>query len=325
MKIFRIVCSVLLAAFLLFTPKLLYRNAQREFVDARFVRNEDRLRGTIMLYHIVRHKPYLGSLSAWLQKKADAYEKKHRGTYIAVEGMDEKAFAERLAYGRRADAYSFFSGSVYRDLLQPFSACETPLREGLFCTDRCAPYCYTGYCKLTKDPQDGDGACYYANDVLAARLQGGADGASEEKAQTLFTDLRRAGDLIRYRDGFALSELSPVDPFTDAVCWIGVDRDTSAEKAASVAAFVDWLLLPEQQQSLDALGMFSVRADVRSEPPESRLKEICKTYASVETVDPFRWHDAYDALSEDAAAARGGDGDAAARFTKRLQELTGWS
>ena len=309
--------------FLLFTPQILIKNAQREFVDTRFVREQNRYEGTIVLYHIVRHRPYIGSLSAWLQKQADAFEKKHKGTYILVEGMDEAAFYERLEYGRRADAYSFFSGSLYADLLQPIEAPDLPLREGLKLSDRCIPYCYSGYCTLKKDPSGADGAQFCENDVLAARLGIGENAVSEEKAALLFTDFRHAGDLIRYRDGYALSELRAIDSFTDIVGWLGIDRDTDNEKAEVIRAFFSWLLGTERQQTLSALGLLSVRADVKNEPPEPALKELFRTYEKAETVDPFRWYSERDALQEDAAKARKGDGDAARRFTNRLQELIG--
>lgn len=309
--------------FLLFTPRILVENAQREFVDARFVRKAERYTETIVLYHIARSRPYIGSLTSWLQKQADAFEKKHTGAYIAVEGMDEAAFYERLEYGRRADAYSFFSGSLYDDLLQPFDGFELPLREGLFRTDRCVPYGYSGYCKLIRNPAHAEETPFCDNDVLAARLGVRENGAKEEKAEVLITDLRHAGDLIRYRDGFALSELQPVDAFTDAVCWLGIDRDTNDEKTEIIRAFFDWLLNAENQQTLNRLGMLSVRADVGNEAPETLLKGIFKTYETVKTVDPFRWYAEYDTLREDAALARTGDADAAQRFTKRLQELIG--
>lgn len=323
MKVLRTICCVLLVVFLLFSPNLLLRKAQEEFVDQRFVRDTDRYRGTIVLYHIVRERPYAGSLTSWLQKRAEAYEKKHKGTYFAIEGMEEAAFYERLEYGRRADAYSFFSGSLYKDLLQTFTAEPVPLREGLFCTDRCVPYCYSGSCMLKKHSSGSGGGQFYANDILAARLGAGEDETTEEKAEILYTDLRRAGDLIRYREGFGTAEFFPIDSFTESVCWLGIDRDTDPQKTEAIVSFFDWLLNEPSQETLSNLGLFSVRADVRSEPPDALLKSVFQTYETVKTVDPFRWYAEYDTLREDAILARTGDVDAKRRFRNRLQELIG--
>ncbi len=321
MKVFRVILCVCMVSFLLFAPKPLTEAAQTRFVDARFVRKEPEYRGTITLYHIVRHRPYSGSLSAWLQKRADEYEKKHRGSVIAVEGMDEADFKERLEHGRRADAYSFFSGSVYRDLLADLPEIDAPLREGLFQTERCVPYCCSGYVRLLKNQSKHPAGRYFASDVLATYLNGGADTAEERNAEELYLDMRRAGDLIRYADGFANAEIEPIDNFTDAVCWIGIDRDADERKQAVIRSFLQWLLTEEPQQKLNALGLLSIRSDVRDSAPESALKAVFKCYETVRTVDPFRWYAEYDALSRDAALARSGDGEAAVRFANRLREL----
>ena len=320
MKVLRTVFCCALVAFLLFTPAMLVKGAQTEFKDARFVRKEKGYQGTIVLYHIVRQRPYAGSLTKWLSDRAEAYEKKHRGTHIAVEGMDEAGFSERLEYGRSADAYSFFSGSVWEDLLLPIEDAGIPYREGLFQTERCVPYAYSGYTKLKRSEQGGTRA-YYGSDITAARLGAGKDDATEEQADELYLDLRRAGDLIRYKDGFASSVLEPIDNFTDAVCWLGIDRRTDEKKAEALFDFFAYLQSVDVQQGVNTLGLLSVRADVRDTPPEALLKPLFKQYATVETIDPFRYQKAYDSLCMEAASARAGDADAAMRFMTRLNEL----
>ena len=322
MKVLRTILCTGMILFLLFTPGSLVKGAQDPYLDARFVRRTDRYTGSILLYHIVRHRPYEGSLSQWLKARAAAYEKKHKGTYIEIEGMDEKTFYERMEQGRRPDAYSFFSGTLYPDRLAELPSPEIALRDGLFETDRCVPYCYTGYLKLVKTPENPGEKVYYADDVLAARLGAGQDDASESKADILYLNFRRAGDLIRYMDGFALSEPEPIDNFTDAVCWIGVDRETDGQKAEAIWDFIAFLLTEDAQQTLNALGLLSVRSDVKNVPPDATLKQIFRTYETVVTVDPFRWHAQYDALLSEAQAARTGDANAQERFRNRLRECT---
>jgi hypothetical protein len=321
MKIVRIILCTGMILFLLFSPDILALRAQESFVDARFVRKEEPYKGTILLYHVVRHRPYSGSLTLWLNGCAQKYEKKHKGTYIEIEGVSEAELYERLESGRKPDAYSFFSGSLYSDRLQTLSGYDIPLRSGLFMTDHAVPYCYSGYCKLIKTPDAEGGKSYYANDVLAARIGARKNEATEEKADLLYLDWRRAGDLIRYKDGFSLARIEPIDSFTDAVCWLGIERDTDPEKAEAIKGFIAFLLEPEQQQSLNALGVLCVRNDVKDVPPEAALKVIFKKYETVVTVDPFLWYSAYDALSADASLSRDGDENAHTRFTNRLHEL----
>lgn len=318
MKIFRVLLCIGMICFLALSPKALTKGAQKTFVDTRFVRKKDRYNGSIVVYHIVRHRPYSGSLSQWLKTRALAYEKKHKGTYIEIEGMDEQHFFERMESGRRPDVYSFFSGTLYRDRLKEIDDLLFPYRDGLFQTDRCVPYCYTGYCKLVKTA-DGN-KVYYANDMLAARDGGGENEVTEERADILFLDMRRAGDLIRYRDGFTLAAMEPIDGFTDAVCWMGIDRDTDERKSAVILDFLSFLLTPESQQTLNALGLMSVRSDVKNTPPEPGLKRLFRAYDTVVTVDPFLWNTAYDSLIEDASLSRKGDTQAHERFVNRLRE-----
>ena len=320
MKYIRLILCVLLITFLLFSPGRLSAGAQRSYEDTRFVR-EKAYRGVITIYHIVRHRPYSGSLSNCLQKRADEYEKSHRGSFISVEGISEEAFYERLEHGRRADAYSFFAGSVYRDLLCDISERGQIFREGLFQTDKCIPYCYSGYAKLVKNTDSKAEKIYYCDEIMAARQNADTFGITETAADTLYLDLRRAGDLMRYKDGFAQSVLEPVDAFSDAVAWFGIDRDTDADKTAVIEDFIDWLLREEQQIKLNALGLMSVRADVRNTPPETVLKPIFKAYETVRTVDPFLWYEQYDALKADATAACCGEEHAISGFQKRFEEL----
>ncbi len=321
MKIVRIILCTGMILFLLFTPGTLSQRAQDSFVDMRFVRKTEPYQGVISVYHVVRHRAYSGSLTLWLRECAAKYEKLHKGLYIEIEGMSEERFYERIEHGRTPDLYSFFSGSLYEDRLQQLAALDIPLLNGLFHTDRATPYCFSGYCRLIRTPNTEGGKTYYGNDLLAARNGAGTDDATEEKADILYLDLRRAGDLIRYKDGFALARIEPIDSFTDAVCWLGIDRDTDPEKANAVSGFMIFLLAPEQQQSLNALGLFSVRSDVRSTPPDAALKSVFQQYRQIVTVDPFLWRREYDALTEDARLARAGDADAHRRFTNRLHEL----
>lgn len=320
MKILRIVLCISMIAFLVLSPKTLVRKAQETFVDARFVRDGDRYRGSIVLYHVVRQKPYSGSMTQWLKAKADAYEKKHRGTFIEIEGMDERHFYERLDGGRMPDAYSFFSGTLFPDRLKKIDDLHVPYRAGLFQTDRCIPYCYTGYCRLYKSQNGTEGKTYFANEVLAARADAAGEQTTEDRAEVLYLDLRRAGDLIRYKDGFKLSTIEPIDNFTDAVCWMGIDRETDDAKTAVILDFIAYLTEPDTQRSLNALGLLSVREDVKNAPPEPALKHVFRNYDTVLTVDPFVWNSNWDALYEDAALAAKGDADARERFANRLRE-----
>ena len=103
MKILRIILCIAMIGFLVLTPKTLIKGAQTSYVDQRFVRDTDRYTGSIMLYHIVRHRPYAGSLTQWLKTRAAAYEKKHKGVVerkgVVLSGKYEAGLTEIRAHG----------------------------------------------------------------------------------------------------------------------------------------------------------------------------------------------------------------------------------
>jgi len=312
---------IAMIAFLLFTPKFLVTHAKDSFVDARFVRTSDRYNGTIVLYHVVTERPYTGSLTAWLTTRAETYEKKHKGTYFLIEGMDEKEFLERIESGRIPDAYSFFTGSVWEDRLCALPDLHLPLRDGIVQAERAIPYGYSGFVKISKSADSNEKSIFTNHPVLAARLGIETLVESEDKADTLYVDLRRAGDLIRYHEEYMSAEISPIDDVSEAVCWLGIDRNCDPNKCEVILDFCNDLLSVDEQIKLNELGMLSVRNDVADVPPDVSLKKVFKTYRTVKTFDPFLWQREYDALLSDALLALNGDTDARKRFTIRLQEL----
>ena len=259
--------------------------------------------GTITLYHIVTHRTYQGSVTAFLQERAEAFNKQHFGVRIAVEGMGEQDFLERLSYGRRADMYSFFSGALYEELLQAATfAPEASLRPGLAVTSYAAPWFFSGYVQTEAGETSP-----------VAALANGAVGA--------VLDLRAWGDLQRSGEG--RGEAFFVGPFTDQVCYLGVDRNTSPEKAEWCLKFYDFLLSEPVQRMLPALGAFSVRTDTPCPYGDGLLVKLDRSYEAVTVPDPFRYHVHRTKLLEEAEAALKGDETAKNNFFQRLAIVIG--
>ena len=259
--------------------------------------------GTITLYHIVTHRTYQGSVTAFLQERAEAFNKRHFGVRIAVEGMGEQDFMERLSYGRRADMYSFFSGALYEELLQAATfAPEASLRPGLAVTSYAAPWFFSGYVQT----ESGETS-------PVAALANGAAGA--------VLDLRAWGDLQRSGEG--RGEASFAGPFTDQVCYLGVDRNTLSEKAEWCLKFYDFLLSEPVQRMLPAMGAFSVRTDTPCPYGDGLLVKLDRSYETVTVPDPFRYHVHRTKLLEEAEAALKGDEAAKNIFFQRLAIVIG--
>ena len=254
--------------------------------------------GTITLCHIVTAKTYQGSVTAFLQERAEAFSKKHFGVRVVVEGMGEADFRERLSNGRRADMYSFFSGALYEELLQAASFQPgTELRAGLSVTPYAAPWCFSGYVKTS-----------VGESSPIAVLANGAQGT--------VLDLRAWGDI--QRGGEMNADAAPAGPFTDQVCYLGVARDTDPEKARWCLLFYEFLVSEPTQKLLSALGAFSVRTDVPCPYGNALLLDLDRAYHQVTVPDPFAYHTHREKLLEEAAAALAGDGSAKNSFFQRL-------
>lgn len=313
-------CILLLAA-LAFSPRYLAEQSRRDFFAELRQKDPPGFSGTLVLYHIVSDRTYAGSVTAWLQTQADAYEKKHKGTHILVEGMTEPLFWERIAYGRVPDGYSFFSGVLPKDRLQALDADTVALRPGLFDTAYAVPYFYSGSARLSTEQSKVP--LPVQNDIAAMMTE-----KTEEVTDTppvsmyaVVTNLRAVGDALRSEQYGESYTVTPIGNYSDAVCWLGVQRGVSQERAEALHGFYTYLRTDTVQQKLGSLGAMSVLKSVEDAIPTSMLKDVYTTYKTVCTPEPFRLQAEKDALLADAAAGLSDDADAARRFTERMTSL----
>ncbi|MCL2672538.1 MAG: hypothetical protein FWF10_10985 [Clostridiales bacterium] len=329
----RALLCVLLVLYLALMPGVLARSLQNDFYSSIFQQKLPEWEGSVTLYHIVSARSYQGSVTYYLQTQAEAFMKKNRGIHIQVIGMDPLEYAERVANGRLPDALSFFAGQVAEDELSALSLPQPELRPGLRAlraNPRAVPYFFSASVlvrgmefaetELQAALQTGE----LEIDALSAarlRLSGAllpASSFAEGKAAQAYLDLGEYGRLLRSALIYEGSISCP-DNFTATVCYAGVLRHTDAEKQAALEKFFAWLLEEQAQTALAPLGVFSVRADAKLVYALSALHEIDKSYATVQTVDPFLWNAHLSALITDAAPAVAGDSFAAARFEERLR------
>ena len=295
---FRAAAALLILLFLLYAgPRVGAGTGESFYVKSRQLQPPDYV-GTLTLYHIVTCKTYQGSVTAFLTERAEAFNKRHFGVRITVEGMGEADFWERMAYGRRADMYSFFSGALYEEQLQAAAfEPEAELRAGLTITPCAAPWCFSGYVKT--DVGETSPIAALAN-----------------HAEGTVLDLRAWGDI--QRSGEMVADAAPAGPFTDQACYLGVARDTDPEKVRWCCLFYAFLTSEPTQKMLPALGAFSVRTDVPCPYGNALLLDLDRAYKQVIVPDPFLYHAHKAKLQEEAAAALGGDEAAKNSFFQRL-------
>ena len=300
----RAVCALLILLFLLYAgPKVGEGTGESFYVKSRRLQDVEYV-GTITLYHIVTCKTYQGSVTAFLQERAEAFSQRHFGVRITVEGMGEADFWERLSYGRRADMYSFFSGALYEELLQAADFVPgTDLRAGLSVTAYAAPWCFSGYVQTSM----------MGENAPIAALANGAAGT--------VLDLRAWGDI--QRNGEAGVSAACAGTFTDQVCYLGIERNTDAQKAKWCRMFYEFLLSESTQKMLPSLGAFSVRTDAPCPYGNGLLLDMDRAYKTVIVPDPFLYHTHRTKLQEEAEAALAGDETAKSNFFQRLAIVIG--
>ena len=296
--LFRAACALLILLFLLYTGPRVGAGAGESFYVKNRKIPEPEYVGTITLYHIVTSKTYQGSVTAFLEERAEAFSDRHFGVRVVVEGMGEADFQERRSYGRRADMDSFFSGALYEEQLQAAAfEPEAELRAGLTITPCAAPWCFSGYVKT--DVGETSPIAALAN-----------------HAEGTVLDLRAWGDI--QRSGEMVADAAPAGPFTDQACYLGVARDTDPEKVRWCCLFYAFLTSEPTQKMLPALGAFSVRTDVPCPYGNALLLDLDRAYKQVIVPDPFLYHAHKTKLQEEAAAALGGDEAAKNSFFQRL-------
>ena len=302
--VLRAVGASLILLFLLYAGPRVGEGMGESFYVKNRQLSEPEYVGTITLYHIVTCKTYQGSVTSFLQERAEAFNKRHFGVRIVVEGMGEKDFWERLAYGRRADMYSFFSGALYEELLQEVDfAPEVEFRQGLHTTPYAAPWCFSGYVRANTAGE---------NDPVAA-LANGADGT--------VMDLRAWGDV--QREGEVHAEASWAGPYTDQVCYLGVERNTDGQKTKWCLSFYGFLLSESTQRMLPSLGAFSVRTDAPYPYGNALLLNLDRAYKQVTVPDPFAYYTHKTKLREEALSALAGNEMAKNSFFQRLAIVIG--
>lgn len=326
MRVLRIIGSICIALYLIFAPRMLFSGVEVDRIQQLHTIPEPQFQGTALLYHVVSDRTYTGSVTNWLKDQAKKFEEENDGAHLMIEGMCENDFYERIAYGRTADGYSFFSGSLYADLLQPIELESPVLRSGLSLTELAVPYFYTGKVLVTSEKDrsladlhaEGKLACSYLD---LARLQLQNEAIPQENATAWYTDWYTAHTLLIDDEGGGQRSLCAVDSYTDAVCWLGLSRECGTEQARILSAFYAYLLEEKPQRSVNAFGACSVREDVADAACDPALEPLMQTYQTVVTPHPFRYAAEYDALRTDAELSVRGDAYAMTRFHERLRHL----
>lgn len=140
MRIVKTAVSILLIAFLALSPKWLIRGLDADFCRTVFERPKPAWQGRLELWHIASFRTRQGSVTDYLQQRADAFCRQNPGVYIDVKGLTEKKYNDRLAAARRPISTRSQRGFAipsssrpYRSRCQPWRATSPPLPTAARC------------------------------------------------------------------------------------------------------------------------------------------------------------------------------------------------
>ncbi len=356
-RILRIVTTLALLAFLVVSPGWLIENLARDAPLELFTKPTPAWHGRIEIWHVAEFRVYQGSVTDYLQTRADAYCKGHPGVHIDVVGLTPKRYNDRLARGAFPDVYSFPSGLVYREQLQQMDL-ALPTFSGSLDAARAdgnvyaVPYLMSGYLLAANDaaltgnrlvlPETPDEAALtallqsamdmdtktplvYAPPVVAARLGLTGELASTEdfmagRTALSVVDARELGDALRSDKANLSLTVLPFVSYSSQVLYLGVAKDADAAKAAAAADFAAYLLTEPEQQRLSSLGALPVTT--LETPPiytEEALDSLAAAYFAPVVPEPFAYQRHREQLTADAWLALTGDPAGKAGFFERMQ------
>ena len=243
--------------------------------------SREQFRGTLTVWHVVRFRPYLGSIGAWMKKYASAMEKRHFGVYLNVESMTEEDAAVRLASGEMPDVISFPPGFITPEALMPLSIDVNINVNGGVYGERLLALPYAASCRLILYYPGRITQDEITNDIMIAG-QHSCDEFKEEKAPCCIADARQAGDMARLVSSNKAQhfEAFPFEDSTKLVQFLGISASIADEKRAYAEEYIELMTSLKAQSELPELGLLPLNESVEPKYETGSLQEAYKLIRS---------------------------------------------
>lgn len=344
-----LIITLLILIFIVFSPQYILSSRTLLTLQRNDEIQED-YQGVIEVWHIVRFKPYQGSLGSWVSKVAEQLEKKHGGVYMEVDSITFEEYEARIARGEQPDVFSYPLGCVYAEQLKELSMEYSSFIGNLNGVGRhngklySIPYTASGYLTVHNQRlmQEKGADVQGISDMLKS---GNADAAGdpiqaciwgykgemltvedfiEEKSISAFVDARTAGDLerkVQSGKGFPF-EVSACSNYTDLVQLIGININTEQVKLPYLYEFMEMCLDEENQKNLINLGLLPVISEFEEEKIEDEVVEIMfDELKNIAAPNNFLYKTYRNQLEISAVEAMRGSSSAKKDLDLRLTEL----
>lgn len=184
---FCVVITVGIVLFLTVSPSYIAANSSRDPYREWMLPDEEEFSGIIHVWHIVDFKAHTGSVSAWLESRANALERKHFEVFLEISAMTVDEYRLRLEHGDSADIYSFPLGLTYQDDFLPLDKYsevwsesginESLLKTGMYDGTKYAlPFMYSGYALIVNSAASAEHGfdyeeCFEEQDGLKSAVE----------------------------------------------------------------------------------------------------------------------------------------------------------
>ncbi|MBR5948610.1 MAG: hypothetical protein IKZ82_08220 [Clostridia bacterium] len=231
--------------------------------------------GVISCWHVVRFKPYSGSMGAWLEKYARRMEKRHFGVYFEVESMTESEAERRMAAGLFPDIISFPRGFIEKSELRETASGTASDAEN----ESLRAWALAASCELLLYyPETADGE---ETELLETAKKHNLEEFKSGKSPCCVADVRGAGDMQRLLSAGKADyfEVLPFASETELVQFIGIVSKTEDEKLPYALEYIDLILGEAAQTELVSIGLLAMNKAVSLSYEQSFLADAYRRIA----------------------------------------------
>ena len=217
--------------------------------------------GTVTVWHVVKVRPFTGSIGSWLSTIARKIERSRSSVYFDVVSMTEAEAERRIANGELPDVISFPSGFI-----QPYMLCPIDLTFDFDVSSGtvdnvlyAVPYAASARFILYRC--SGDDIESISSEKLE-ELTSSTEAFKSGKADACIADARLTADMIKSIEA-GKTESFDVMPFEKAatlVQFLGITQRAKQEKLPLIENFIDLVTSSQNAASLSRLGILAINA-----------------------------------------------------------------
>lgn len=283
-KFEKVIAIILIPAILLFVLFL------PDYVDDKITQNpfeqwldhkKESFSGIITVWHVVKFKPYIGSVGNVIKNAADSVQKNHFKVYFDVTTLSLDDALSLVQNGEFPDAISFPKGFVSEVSLHSFSENERSAFDKLIDLslgeNNSIVYAvpFVASCEFI---------VYYPDKVTEDELtdeiarRNSADDFKKGKAACCVGDAHTVGELMRLAASQKINhfELIPVEGKSDLVQFLGIDKNCDENKLDYIFELFSVLQNKKTQKALCEIGLLPLAHDAELKFEQQFLEDAYK-------------------------------------------------